>query len=189
MLWSALMPPKKGTTTGSKMGPGRKKQRQSKIPSSVGKNLLKPIDKKILNIIMGNGRMSNIEIAKLTDSSEATVRRRIQHLVESEVIEGFSISVNYDKLGVSFIRVLLFLEVETDYIQDVADKLCIKKELYYLHQIVSSRYNLIGGLVFPNLENMQQFFDELQDNKKVLRSEYNIITEDYVSFPCGMILK
>ena len=110
-------------------------------------------------------------------------------MIDNEVIEGFSISVNYDKLGVSFIRVLLFLEVEIDSIQDVADSLCGKNELYYLHQIVSSRYNLIGGLVFPHLEAMQQFFDEIQEDRKILRSEYNIITEDYVSFPCGMVLK
>ena len=47
-------------------------------------------DRKILEILQGNSRLSNTEIAKAMGVSEGTIRKRIKRLVDEGIIEKFT---------------------------------------------------------------------------------------------------
>jgi len=49
--------------------------------------MLDAIDIKIMQLLSDNGRMSNSEIARRLDISEATVRQRLKRLLESETLK------------------------------------------------------------------------------------------------------
>ena len=57
------------------------------------------LDKKILEILSGNSRLSVREISKLVDSSPPTVSRRIRRLEELGTIKGYVSIIEDEELG------------------------------------------------------------------------------------------
>ena len=60
-----------------------------------------PIDKtdlKIIQTLSENARASNVEIAEKIDVSEGTVRRRINEMVNKEIIQGFILLLDCKEL-------------------------------------------------------------------------------------------
>ncbi len=56
-------------------------------------------DYKILYLLSKNSRINSIEIAKNVDTTSSTVISRIKKLIESGVIQKYSIDINYNKIG------------------------------------------------------------------------------------------
>jgi DNA-binding Lrp family transcriptional regulator len=60
---------------------------------------LDPVDLKLVQLLMHNGRLSNHALAEATGIAESTCHSRVRGLVESGVIEGFRATVNPAALG------------------------------------------------------------------------------------------
>jgi DNA-binding Lrp family transcriptional regulator len=66
------------------------------------------VDRAILHALQEDARnMSSGDIAERTDTSDSTVRKRIQRLEGDEIIKGYSADVDYGKSGYP-LRMLLF---------------------------------------------------------------------------------
>jgi len=66
------------------------------------------VDKAILYALQEDARnMSSGDIAERTDTSDSTVRKRIQRLESEEIIKGYSAKVDYQQSGYP-LRMLLF---------------------------------------------------------------------------------
>jgi len=179
---------RRSKTTGRKKKPDGKRSSNGGLPDPLGEMILKPIDNKLLGVILNNARMTNIEIAKRIGSSEATVRRRIQHMIENGSISGFSVNIDYKRMGVNFIRVLVYLDVNNKVLSKIVKGLTDLDEAYYIYQIVGSRFNVLCGFVFPDLEAMDTFLDHIHQLDGIEKIEYYLITEDYIIYPCDMKL-
>ena len=57
------------------------------------------LDKKILNIIMGNARIPSKDVAMVCGVSRAAIHQRIQRLIDMKVITGSGYQVNPRTLG------------------------------------------------------------------------------------------
>jgi DNA-binding Lrp family transcriptional regulator len=57
------------------------------------------LDKKIINILQENSRLSCREIAKEVKVSAVTVMKRIKYLKDNKIIKKFGIWINHEKLG------------------------------------------------------------------------------------------
>ncbi|MDK3703973.1 Lrp/AsnC family transcriptional regulator [Staphylococcus pseudintermedius] len=57
------------------------------------------IDLKILKLLKTNARMKVKTISSIVMLSEPSVKNRISKMIESKVIHGFNVDVNYEKLG------------------------------------------------------------------------------------------
>ncbi|UOQ49236.1 Lrp/AsnC family transcriptional regulator [Gracilibacillus caseinilyticus] len=66
-------------------------------------------DKKILELLSINGRMSYVDIGKELGLSRVAVRERVNQLIEEGIIEGFSAVINSEKVGM---QVSAFFEVD-----------------------------------------------------------------------------
>jgi len=89
------------------------------------------IDRKIVNLLMENGRMQAAEIARrIGDVSERVVRYRIENLVEKNVIAVSAIA-NPKVLGLDVVADV-WLEVESDSILDVAHKMAAFENVSYV---------------------------------------------------------
>ncbi len=62
---------------------------------------LDALDVKILTLLQENGRQSFQEVARRTLTTVPTVKSRIDRLMDIGVIEGFTVKINSEKLGVS----------------------------------------------------------------------------------------
>ncbi len=56
--------------------------------------MIDKIDKKIIDILMEDSRVTNVQIAQKIKRSESTVRQRMTKLVEKGIIKRFSIMIN-----------------------------------------------------------------------------------------------
>jgi Lrp/AsnC family transcriptional regulator, leucine-responsive regulatory protein len=68
-------------------------------------------DKRIIELLMQNGRMSYVDIGKELGLSRVSVRERVNQLCESGVIEQFSIVINSELFGK---KVSAFFEVDCE---------------------------------------------------------------------------
>jgi Lrp/AsnC family transcriptional regulator, leucine-responsive regulatory protein len=69
------------------------------------------IDKKILEILTQNGRMSYVDIGKELNLSRVSVRERVNQLIDNGVIERFSTVINSELVGK---KVSAFFEVDCE---------------------------------------------------------------------------
>jgi Lrp/AsnC family leucine-responsive transcriptional regulator len=56
-------------------------------------------DRKILSLLIDNGRMSYVDIARELGLSRVAIRERISQLIQEEVIEKFTAVINSEKVG------------------------------------------------------------------------------------------
>lgn len=88
-------------------------------------------DRKIVNLLMEDGRMQAAEIARrIGDISERVVRYRIENLIEKNVIK-ISAIVNPREVGMNVVADV-WLEVESDSILDVAHKMAAFENVSYV---------------------------------------------------------
>jgi Lrp/AsnC family transcriptional regulator for asnA, asnC and gidA len=69
------------------------------------------VDQQILDMLIDNARTPFTEIAKKLDISAGTVHVRVKKMEAAGIIKGASLTVDYDKLGYSFIAYIgIFLD-------------------------------------------------------------------------------
>jgi Lrp/AsnC family transcriptional regulator, leucine-responsive regulatory protein len=80
------------------------------------------IDRKILQLLTVNGRLSYVDIGKELNLSRVSVRERVNQLIDGGVIERFSVVINSEKVGKN---VSAFFEVDCEpaYLVQVAQNL------------------------------------------------------------------
>lgn len=73
-------------------------------------NNLDRMDRRILEKLQSNGRLSNVELAGMIGLSESACLRRVKNLESSNIIDKYSAIVNQEKVGLPsnvFVRVSL----------------------------------------------------------------------------------
>lgn len=95
------------------------------------------IDRKIINLLLDDGRMAASEIARQIGITERSVRYRIERLISHEVIK-ISAVINPHALGYSIIADV-FIEVEPALIADVAKKLAEHENVTYVACSIGER--------------------------------------------------
>ncbi|WP_320045320.1 Lrp/AsnC family transcriptional regulator [uncultured Desulfobacter sp.] len=107
------------------------------------------IDREIIKLLQKDGRISNTDMAKAIDVSEATVRTRLSRLINDEIIQIVAVS-NPLKLGFNVVGHLR-VHVEIGRIDQVAAQL---KEIHALWFIVSTSGASTGIDAEFNVESM-----------------------------------
>ena len=137
-------------------------------------------DAELIQFLVDNGRLSNVEIASLLKTSEGTVRRRIQTLVDRGFIRGFTALLDYNLFGY-MIKAHVDLQVEKKEIDKVAEELSKVDNICSLYRVIGD-YNLATVIVFKNIAQLQEFIDHYSEMEPVTKINYLIVTESYK--PC-----
>jgi DNA-binding Lrp family transcriptional regulator len=143
-----------------------------------------PIDKtdmKLLSLLQRNARMTNIDIADRLNTSEATVRRRINNLVDRGYIRSFSALLDYKLMG-NAVKAHVIAKVDKDSLDEVANNLKKSQNVHTLCQVIGE-HNLLCELIFNNILELQEFTDNLSENDKVEDMEYYIVTRSFKTCP------
>jgi DNA-binding Lrp family transcriptional regulator len=81
-----------------------------------------PLDVEIIRALQEDARSSYRDIARKLKISVGTVHSRVTKLEEAKVIRGFSVDVNYSKLGFG-ITALILLQAKGKHLRDVEARL------------------------------------------------------------------
>ncbi|MDV2684454.1 Lrp/AsnC family transcriptional regulator [Alkalihalophilus lindianensis] len=137
-------------------------------------------DKKILQLLVENGRMSYVDIAKELNLSRVAIRERINQLMEEEVIEKFSVIINSDKVGK---KVSAFFEVDCEptHLVEVAEALAENPTVASCYQMTGPS-TLHMHVLVDDFEELEHFTnEELYALKGITRVESHILLRRFKS--------
>jgi len=117
------------------------------------------VDTKILKLLSENGRLSNAEIGRIVNLTRATVRERINTLVDNGIIERFTIVVDPRKAGTQ-LSVFFNIEVEWLKLDSVVDILVDYEEITNVYQM-SGKPHLHSHAMLDDTEHVERFMLEL----------------------------
>lgn len=138
------------------------------------------IDRKILELLTANGRMSYVNIAKELGLSRVAIRERINNLIEDEVIEKFSVVINSDKVGKT---VSAFFEVDCEptSLVSVAETLAENPKVASCYQMTGPS-TLHMHVLVDDFEQLEHFInEELYALKGISRVESHILLRRFKS--------
>jgi len=117
------------------------------------------LDFKILELLAVNSRTPTIQIAKKTDSSIDTIINRMKRLENLDVIQGYRVNINYEKLGYHLFKVNVTLNDYSqrgkiiNYIRNNPNLIMIDKAIGY--------YDLELDFLLKNLNHLRIIMDNL----------------------------
>jgi len=128
------------------------------------------IDMKILQLLNKNARIPTIELAEKLHTTALTITHRIKKLVQSRIILGFRVALDYSKIDHHFYTVNM----------EIKDFSKIKQIVKY----IESNPNLVGQIMVLGQMDLEFLFflkniEELQDVMNDLSSRFPQVIKDY----------
>jgi DNA-binding Lrp family transcriptional regulator len=119
------------------------------------------LDKKILELLSGNSRLSVREISKKLNSSPPTVSRRIRRLEDRGIIKGYVSIIEDEELGYDC-RALLLIKISGNSDPDkIIEEMRDNDRICNLYSTVGN-YDIISTATCPKLEGLSNFIDDLR---------------------------
>ena len=118
---------------------------------------LNRMDTQIVEILQENARLTNADLARQLDVSEATVRRHIDKLLENDVIRIKAVADPF-KLGYVVI-VIVGLWVDKIHLREAEEYLCALPEVRFVGVTMGS-YDIMLETWFRSREAMVQFMTD-----------------------------
>jgi len=130
-------------------------------------------DRAIISFLQYDGRIPFTQIAEELNISEGTVRNRVNHLIDSQILKIVGIAepseMGWNEAGI------IGITVQTDLIKDVADAIAQLPEVSYLVQ-AAGEFDLFAEVFCKDREHFVSFLnDRLQKIPGVNRTQSFLI--------------
>jgi len=139
------------------------------------------LDKQIICYLRYNARISNAEIAKSLNTSEATVRRRINELVRKKIIIGFSALVDLQAVENS-IKAYIVVDADPNRLDDIANSIGENMNVLSLYRR-RGKNQIIAETLFLNLGSIEDFESFISKLTGVKNFETMIVSKAYRKNP------
>lgn len=134
-------------------------------------------DHQILNMLIESTRTPFTDIAKKLMISAGTVHVRVKKMEDAGIITGSSLSLNYEKLGYTFIAFVgIFLE-KTSQTQFVMNRIHEIPFITVAH-ITTGKFNLFCKVRAKNTDHAKRVIFKIDDIEGVHRTETMISLEE-----------
>lgn len=138
------------------------------------------VDKQILDVLIENTRTPFTDIAKRLNISAGTVHVRVKKMEENGVIQGSSLTVDYEKLGYTFIAYIgIFLE-KTSQTQFVLSRITEIPYVTVAH-ITTGKFNIFCKIRARDTTHAKKIIFQLDDIQGVSRTETMISLEESIN--------
>ncbi len=119
--------------------------------------VLDALDRKIIAVLQENARLSNAEVAALVGSSEPTVRRRVDRLLEDQTIKIVAVAPPF-ALGYDVVAVL-GLQIDHSRLDEIQDALRAMPEIRFAGITLGS-YDVVTEVWFQSNAALLAFLHE-----------------------------
>ncbi len=117
------------------------------------------LDKRILNILLDDSRLSYRKISRILKVSPATIMKRINNLNKT-VIKKYSALLDYEKLGYE-IEVIIEIRISKGKLIEVEKKIAIHPNVVAIYDITGD-YDAVIITRFKNRKSMDSFLKKIQ---------------------------
>lgn len=138
------------------------------------------VDKRILELLSENGRISYVDIGKKLGLSRVAIRERVNQLIADGIIEKFSVVINSEKVGKS---VSAFFEVDCEpaYLVEVAETLANNPNVASCYQMTGPS-TLHMHVLVEDFSKLEHFINnELYSLEGITRVESHILLKRFKS--------
>ena len=134
----------------------------------------------ILDMLIENTRTPFTDIAKKLDISAGTVHVRVKKMEESGIITGSSLTLDYKKLGYSFIAYVGVFLYKTSQTQFVLERL---KEIpcVTVAHVTTGKFNIYCKIRAKNTSHAKDIIYQIDDIEGVTRTETMISLEESIN--------
>jgi len=141
---------------------------------------LDEIDHQILDMLIENTRIPYTDIAKKLLISAGTVHVRVKKMEDADLIKGSSLTLDYDKLGYSFIAYVgIFLE-KTHMTKFVLESLADIPYVTVAH-ITTGKFNIFCKIRAKDTTHAKNIIFKIDDIDGVSRTETMIAMEESIN--------
>lgn len=130
-------------------------------------------DKKIMNALIGNSRLSLRQIAKKTGISVATVMNHLNSLEKEAVIKKYTAKIDYEKIGYD-VEVMIEIRISKGKLFDVEKKIAGNPNVFAVYDVTGLTDAIVLAR-FLNRRQMDVFLKKLQTYEFVDRIETKLI--------------
>jgi len=131
------------------------------------------LDYKMIALLRSDARRSVASLAAELAVSRATIRSRIDRLIKSGVIRGFTIAV-HDNATRNLVRGLMMIEVEAKASNKVVKRLYGYPEVRKLHS-TNGHWDLVAELVAGSLEEFDELLNRIRTVDGIKSTDTSIL--------------
>ncbi len=147
----------------------------------MGRNIkLDEIDRQILDILIDNTKTPFTDIAKTLLISAGTVHVRVKKMEDAGIIKGSSLTLDYKKLGYTFIAYIGILLEKTSHTKFVLQALELVPFVTVAH-ITTGKFNIFCKIRAKNTDHAKNIIFEIDDIEGVSRTETMISLEESIN--------
>jgi Lrp/AsnC family transcriptional regulator, regulator for asnA, asnC and gidA len=144
------------------------------------KYFLDEIDHQILDTLIENARTPFTDIAKKLNVSAGTIHVRVKKMEDEGVIKGATLTVDYEKMGFSFIaHVGIFLD-KTSYTKEVITNL-EKIPYVTIAYVTAGKYNIFCKIRAKDTSHAKEIIYLIDEIPGVYRTETMISLEESIN--------
>lgn len=146
----------------------------------MGKFKLDDIDHQILDMLIDNTRVPFTDIAKKLVISAGTVHVRVKKMEEAGIIKGSSLTLDYKKLGYSFIAYVGVFLNKTSQTKFVIERINEIPFVTVAH-ITTGKFNVFCKIRARDTEHAKEVIFMIDDIEGVYRTETMISLEESIN--------
>jgi len=146
----------------------------------MGKFKLDDTDHKILDMLIDNTRIPFTDIAKKLQISAGTVHVRVRKMEEANLIVGSSLTIDYKKLGYSFIAYVGIFLNKTSQTHFVLERISEIPFVTVAH-VTTGKFNLFCKIRAKDTSQAKNIIYQIDDIEGVTRTETMISLEESIN--------
>ncbi len=141
---------------------------------------LDSIDHQILDMLIDNSRIPFTDIAKKHNVSAGTIHVRVKKMEDAGIIQGSSLTLDYKKLGFSFIAYVGVFLNKTSQTKFVLERINAIPHVTVAH-ITTGKFNIFCKIRAKNTSHAKDIIYMIDDIEGVLRTETMISLEESIN--------
>jgi len=131
------------------------------------------VDKELIAILRADGRASISKLASLLNISRGTVQNRLDRLMSSGAILGFTVRA-HDELETDIVKAMMMIEVTGKSTNQVIQKLRGIPQLTKLHT-TNGNWDLVAEIRASDLQEFDRVLGDVRTIDGVLNSETSLL--------------
>jgi DNA-binding Lrp family transcriptional regulator len=142
------------------------------------------IDRQVVNALLRDGRASARDVADDTGVAATTVSRRMDELVESGVIEGYTTQIDYGSLGYE-VTAVFQLSVEGHGLTDVTERLRDAANMIAVYEVTGS-HDIVAIGKFQDTASLNASIKELLTDDDIRSASTSVVlnaVREFEQFP------
>ena len=141
---------------------------------------LDEIDHQILNMLIENTRVPFTDIAKKLLISAGTVHVRVRKMEDAKIIKGSSLTLDYKKLGYTFIAYIGIFLQNTSQIKFVLQRINLIPFVTVAH-ITTGKFNIFCKIRAKSTSHAKEIIFKIDDIDGIYRTETMISLEESIN--------